>query len=118
MDHPPHRRILHADRVHAGGERAQPVGDVDGLGAKYLFPGIAGAEIINFTHWLGALVTSMRTIGIKDTPIRRVIHRAATFVDKPILCLALVMKGHDLHGLYIGAHTEAWGAAADLSAQL
>src|SRR6185312_3233923 len=25
-------------------------------GAKYLFPGIAGAEIINFTHWLGALV--------------------------------------------------------------
>src|SRR5262249_55021403 len=37
-------------------------------GAKYLFPGIAGAEIIDFTHWLGALVTSMRTIGVKDTP--------------------------------------------------
>ena len=87
-------------------------------GAKYLFPGIAGAEIIDFSHWLGALVTSMRTIGIKDTPIRRVIHRAATFVDKPIFCLALVMKGHDLHGLYIGAHAEAWSAAADLSAQL
>ena len=33
-----------------------------------------------------------RTIGIKDTPIRRVIHRAATFVEKPIFCLALVMK--------------------------
>src|SRR4051812_30980349 len=87
-------------------------------GVKYLFPGIAGAEIIDFSHWLGALVTSMRTIGIKDTPIRRVIHRAATFVDRPIFCLALVMKGHDLHGLYIGAHTEAWSAAADLSAQL
>src|SRR4029078_13418548 len=28
------------------------------------------------------------------------------------------MKGHDLHGLYIGAHTAAWSAAADLSAQL
>jgi len=87
-------------------------------GAKYLFPGIAGAEIIDFSHWLGALVTSLRTIGIKDTPIRRVIHRAARFVDKPIFCLALVMKGHDLHGLYVGAHTEAWSAAADLSAQL
>jgi len=87
-------------------------------GAKYLFPGIAGAEIIDFSHWLGALVTSMRTIGVKETPIRRVIHRAATFVDKPILCLALVMKGHDLHGLYVGAHAEAWSAAADLSAQL
>src|SRR3954447_14635763 len=58
-------------------------------GAKYLFPGIAGAEIIDFSHWLGALVTSLRTIGIKDTPIRRVIHRAAAFVDQPILCLAL-----------------------------
>jgi nickel-dependent lactate racemase len=87
-------------------------------GAKYLFPGIAGAEIIDFSHWLGALVTSMRTIGIKETPIRRVIHRAAQFVDKPILCLALVMQGHDLHGLYIGPHAEAWSAAADLSAQL
>src|SRR5215470_15464179 len=26
-------------------------------GAKYLFPGIAGPEIIDFTHWLGALTT-------------------------------------------------------------
>ena len=43
-------------------------------GAKYLFPGIAGPDIINFTHWLGALVTSMHTIGVKDTPVRRVIH--------------------------------------------
>jgi nickel-dependent lactate racemase len=87
-------------------------------GAKYLFPGIAGAEIIDFSHWLGALVTSMRTIGVKDTPMRRVLHRAALFVHKPIICLALVMKGHDLHGLYVGAHAEAWSAAADLSAQL
>ncbi len=87
-------------------------------GAKYLFPGIAGAEIIHFTHWLGALVTSMATIGVKDTPTRRVIHRAAHFVDRPILCLALVMKGHTLHGLYAGPHEEAWSAAADLSARL
>src|ERR687886_920811 len=87
-------------------------------GAKYLFPGIAGAEIINFTHWLGALVTSLRTIGVKDTPVRRVIHRAAEFVSKPILCMALVLKGSTLHGLYVGPHREAWSAAADLSAKL
>jgi lactate racemase len=87
-------------------------------GAKYLFPGIAGAEIINFTHWLGALVTSMHTIGVKDTPVRRVIHRAAEFVQRPIVCLALVLKGSALHGMYIGPHMEAWSAAADLSAQL
>src|SRR6266849_6749453 len=87
-------------------------------GAKYLFPGIAGPDIINFTHWLGALVTSMLTIGVKDTPVRRVIHRAAEFVPCPLLCMALVLKGQELHGLYIGSHTEASNAAADLSAQL
>ncbi len=87
-------------------------------GAKYLFPGIAGPDIINFTHWLGALVTSMHTIGVKDTPVRRIIHRAAEFVDRPLMCMALVLKGEELHGLYIGSYLEAWSAAADLSAQL
>lgn len=87
-------------------------------GAKYLFPGIAGPDIINFSHWLGARVTSMATIGVKDTLVRRVIHRAAEFVPVPLLHIALVLKGQDLHGLYIGPHREAWSAAADLSAQL
>jgi nickel-dependent lactate racemase len=87
-------------------------------GAKYLFPGIAGAEIVNFTHWLGALVTSMQLIGVKDTPVRRVIHRAAEFVPKPIFCLAMVIQRGELHGLYAGPVREAWSAAADLSAQL
>src|SRR5215469_6239927 len=87
-------------------------------GAKYLFPGIAGPEIIDFTHWLGALTTSMRTIGVKDTPVRRVITQAAGFVKRPILCIAMVMQGSELHGLYIGDYQEAWSQAADLSAQL
>lgn len=87
-------------------------------GAKYFFPGIAGSDIINFTHWLGALVTSMETIGVKDTPVRRVIHRAARCIDRPILLLALVLKGQALHGLYVGPLEETWSAAADLSAQL
>lgn len=87
-------------------------------GAKYLFPGVAGADIINFTHWLGALVTSMHTIGVKDTPVRRVIHRAAALVPRPITCLALVMRGTEFRGLYAGSYTEAFEAAADHSAQL
>lgn len=87
-------------------------------GAKYFFPGIAGPAIINFTHWLGALVTSMDTIGVKDTPVRRVIHRAARSIDRPVLLLAMLLKGHDLYGLYAGPHEETWSVAADLSAQL
>jgi lactate racemase len=87
-------------------------------GAKYLFPGIAGPEIINTTHWLGAMVTNRKSIGVKDTAVRRVIHRAAEFVDRPVLCLALVLQGQQLHGLYCGSLVEAWSAAADLSARL
>lgn len=87
-------------------------------GAKYLFPGIAGPDIINFTHWLGALVTSMQTIGFKDTPVRRIIHRAAEFVKTPLLCIALVLKGQELYGLSIGSYLDAWSQAADLSADL
>lgn len=87
-------------------------------GAKYLFPGVAGPEVINVTHWLGALVTNMKTIGIKDTPVRRVIHRAASLVNRPILCLALAVKGHALHGLFIGPYEQAWSSAADLAAQI
>lgn len=87
-------------------------------GAKYLFPGIAGAEIINASHWLGALATSMATIGVKETLVRKMLHRAATFVDKPILNLALVMKGSTLHGLFAGDLFSAWSSAADLSAEL
>ena len=89
-------------------------------GAKYLFPGIAGREVIDSTHWTGALATSFETIGVKDTAVRRVLHRAAEFVvkEKPLTCLKMVMKGGDFHGLYIGNHLSAWDAAADLSAKL
>ena len=89
-------------------------------GAKYLFPGISGREIIDASHWTGALATSYATIGVKDTAVRRVLHRAAEFVTArlPLTCLKLVMKGTALHGLYLGDHLSAWEAAADLSAQL
>jgi nickel-dependent lactate racemase len=87
-------------------------------GAKYLFPGIAGGEIIDFTHWLGALCTSMATIGVRDTPVRRVIHRAADFVRPQVLCVAMALDGEALHGLWVGPHREAFEAAARLSERL
>jgi nickel-dependent lactate racemase len=89
-------------------------------GAKNLFPGIAGAEIINKTHWLGALATSMDTIGVADTAVRRVLDEAAHLVQaiKPITLLALVLKGEGLHGLFSGDIFEAWVEAVKLSAQL
>jgi nickel-dependent lactate racemase len=87
-------------------------------GNKYLFPGIAGGEIIDMFHWLGALITSPVIIGTKHTPVRRVIDRAASFVPVERMCLSMVVKGSDLAGLYIGTPEEAWSAAADLSEKI
>ncbi|HEV7127163.1 MAG TPA: lactate racemase domain-containing protein, partial [Ktedonobacterales bacterium] len=87
-------------------------------GAKYFFPGIAGPEIIDFTHWVGALATSLQTIGIKDTLVRRIIHRAAAFVTRPTLCLAAVLHDDTLYGLFIGSYLDAFDAATELSGAL
>lgn len=86
-------------------------------GAKYLFPGISGPEMINVTHWLGALAGVRGTIGIKDTPVRALIDAAAAHVTTPITLIALVVVGHDLAGLFIGDTLTAWSAAADLSSE-
>lgn len=86
-------------------------------GHKYFFPGIAGREIIDFTHWLGAVITSRAIIGTRDTPVRRVIERAAGLLGLDTLCFCPVVRGEsDLAGLFVGAPFEAWSAAAELSA--
>ncbi|MFN2145164.1 MAG: lactate racemase domain-containing protein, partial [Anaerolineales bacterium] len=87
-------------------------------GAKYLFPGISGPEMINATHWLGALGGVMGTIGLKQTPIRQMIHAAAKLVEVPVTLIALVVRGEGLAGMFIGDYLSAWEAAADLSAQV
>lgn len=87
-------------------------------GNKYFFPGVAGPEVINVSHWLGAVMTSWSIIGTKHTPVRAIINTAASMIDLPKLCFSMVVKGHhDLVGLYFGTPEEAYSAAADLSAQ-
>jgi nickel-dependent lactate racemase len=86
-------------------------------GNKYFFPGIASPEIINFTHWLGALITNYEVIGAGYTPVRAVIDRAASFVPRPASCFALVVTQEGTAGLYFGSAGEAWRAASELSAQ-
>jgi len=87
-------------------------------GNKYFFPGISGPEVINFTHWLGALITSYEVIGSGYTPVRAVIDRVASFIDVPKLCFSLVVTHGGLAGLYVGAPEDSWQKAADLSTRL
>lgn len=86
-------------------------------GAKYLFPGISGAEMINVTHWLGALAGVRGTIGIQDTPVRALIHEAAKHVPTPITLISLVVQGSGLSGMFVGDYLAAWAAAANLSSE-
>lgn len=87
-------------------------------GNKYFFPGISGPEILNFFHWLGAVVTSPMIIGSRHTPVRRVVDRAASLIARQRLCLAAVVDGPRFAGLYAGTPEAAWDAASDLSAAL
>lgn len=86
-------------------------------GAKYLFPGISGKDMIDVTHWLGALAGVRGTIGIKQTPVRAMIHAAAELLQTPVTLAAVVVEGADLAGVFVGDHMAAWSAAADLSAE-
>jgi len=87
-------------------------------GNKYLFPGIAGQEIINFFHWLGAVITSPVIIGNKLTPVRTVIDRAAALLPVERKAICMVVHDDGLAGLFCGSPEEAWSAAAGLSAKI
>src|ERR1700744_44789 len=69
-------------------------------GNKYLFPGVSGPEILNFFHWLGAVITNPLIIGNKWTPVRKVVDRAAAMVPLQKLCFCLVVEGKNFAGLF------------------
>jgi hypothetical protein len=88
-------------------------------GAKYLFPGISGGELLHFFHWLGAVITCAGIIGRRDTPVRRVIHASMARVPRTIHCAALVVDhAAAVRGLFVGSAEGAWAQAAALSATL
>jgi lactate racemase len=87
-------------------------------GNKYLFPGVGGPEILNFFHWLGAVVTNPMIIGNKWTPVRKVVDRAGAMVMVPKLCFCMVVEKGDLAGLFAGSPENAWDKASDLSREL
>jgi nickel-dependent lactate racemase len=87
-------------------------------GNKYLFPGVSGPEVLNFFHWLGAVVTNPMIIGNKWTPVRKVVDRAGSMVSVPKLCFCLVVKGTGLAGVFVGSPEAAWTEASELSRQV
>jgi len=90
-------------------------------GNKYYFPGISGPELLNFFHWLGALITNAGIIGVKSTPVRDVVNAAAKLIPRERKAITFVVAPDStarLHGLFYNTPEQAWSEAADLSGQI
>jgi len=87
-------------------------------GNKYIFPGISGPEILHFFHWLGAVITNLRIIGNKQTPVRSVVDHAVAMLPLDRRAFCMVVQGGGLVGLEYGTPEAAWSKAADLSSRV
>jgi nickel-dependent lactate racemase len=90
-------------------------------GNKYFFPGVSGPEVIEFTHWLGALITSPDLIGMLDvTPTRALIDEAAALIPRRRLALCVVAESGAgaLHAVTFGEPEPAWARAAQISSRV
>ncbi|MEV8375337.1 lactate racemase domain-containing protein [Kribbella sp. NPDC056861] len=89
-------------------------------GNKYFFPGVAGQEVIDLSHWLGALITSAGIIGTPGiTPVRALINEAAALIPAEKLALSVVAQSgtNALHAVAFGDTQSSWQAAAAVSAE-
>ncbi|MFH5823575.1 lactate racemase domain-containing protein [Georgenia sp. AZ-5] len=88
-------------------------------GNKYFFPGLSGHDVIDMSHWVGALISSFEMIGTKGiTPVRALINAAADRIPSEKLCVSVVTEaGTDrLHSVSVGTTETAWAAAAGIAA--
>jgi nickel-dependent lactate racemase len=89
-------------------------------GNKYFFPGVSGQELIDLSHWVGAMITSAQMIGTRGvTPVRALINEAATLIpaDRLALCLVVASGTDTLHAAAFGTPEDAWAACAAISAE-
>lgn len=90
-------------------------------GNKYFFPGLSGHDVIDMSHWVGALITSYEMIGsLGITPVRQMIDAAAELIPSEKLLLGMIVKpgSDDLQFVAFGDSRAAWEACAEVSGQV
>jgi len=111
-------------------------------GNKYFFPGVAGQQIIDVSHWLGALITSAEIIGTTGlTPVRALINDGAALIPAETYAFCVVTaesqddvpeadagvpdrayatqrgdRSAALHSVSFGDCISSWASAAEISA--
>ncbi|MFP4644642.1 MAG: lactate racemase domain-containing protein [Spirochaetales bacterium] len=90
--------------------------------SKNLLVGTGGAEAIDRSHYLGAVYGMERIMGVADTPVRRLLNRAARdfLGDIPVVYIqTVVAPGPDGHpgivGLFAGDDEECFYEASALA---
>ncbi|MDR0959375.1 MAG: lactate racemase domain-containing protein [Propionibacteriaceae bacterium] len=88
-------------------------------GNKYFVPGVATHEIIDLTHWVGALIGIDGTIGRRGTTaVRAIIDAAAALIPAPrsALCLVVESGSGAVEAAAFGTPEEAWALASEVAA--
>jgi nickel-dependent lactate racemase len=92
--------------------------------SKNVFVGVGGSDLINRSHWLGAVYGIERIMGRADTPVRAVLTYASEKLAKhlPLVYLLTVRArvGTDVvtHGLYAGDDLACFRRGAELCRQV
>jgi nickel-dependent lactate racemase len=89
-------------------------------GNKYFIPGCATHEIIDLSHWVGALIGVEDIIGVATvTPVRAIINAGSELIPTQRLALCLVVESGTglLEAAAFGTPEDAWAATASVAAE-
>lgn len=89
-------------------------------GNKYFIPGCATHEIIDLSHWVGALIGVETMIGSTEiTPVRAIINAGSDLIDTEKLALCLVVQSGTgmVEAAAFGTSEDAWAATAPIAAE-
>lgn len=87
-------------------------------GAKQIFPGVSGPEMINLLHAIGSLRTNRAIHGVMPNPVRDLIDDMTIHVPVPITSIALVIDDHTdmVRGAFL--QTDGWRESVEHAVRL
>jgi nickel-dependent lactate racemase len=114
------RRIVESDvAIVIGPVFPHEVVGISG-GNKYFIPGCATHDIIDLSHWVGALIGVEDIIGVATvTPVRAIINAGSELIPTERLALCLVVESGTglLEAAAFGTPEDAWAATASIAAE-
>lgn len=88
--------------------------------SKNIFVGLGGVQMIDKTHFLSAVYGIEKTLGVRDSAVRKVFDYAqdAFLGNVPIVYILTVVSDQGLAGVFASRDRDAFEAASELAQQL